>query len=136
MSIATLECVVFTISPIRVSEKSILSSKFHSFYFNCFLLVPHKQVVNETLEFSAIGLIDMYNSGGAIEGLSFANEPAECTIRVEARGCGRFGAYSSKKPIYCTVDDEREELVYDSDNGLVIVELEGECKNREIRICY
>lgn len=78
----------------------------------------------------------MYNSGGATEGLSFSTEPSGCTIRIEARGCGRFGAYSSKKPIYCTVDGNKEEFKYDTDNGLLIVILEGECKSRDINICY
>ncbi|KAL7098370.1 hypothetical protein ACP275_09G013200 [Erythranthe tilingii] len=110
VSIATLECEIFTVSPIRV--------------------------VNESVEFAPIGLIEMYNSGGAIEGLSFTTEPSGCNIRVKARGCGRFGAYSSKKPIYCTVDEERQAFTYDSDNGFLVIKLEGECKNWDINICY
>ncbi|XP_011071998.1 probable galactinol--sucrose galactosyltransferase 2 [Sesamum indicum] len=110
VSLATLECEIFTVSPIRV--------------------------INETLHFAPIGLIDMYNSGGATEGLSSAVEPSACTITIQARGCGRFGAYSSKKPISCTVDGKNEEFVYCPDDGLLIVKLEGECKSRDINFCY
>ncbi|KAK4489007.1 hypothetical protein RD792_004799, partial [Penstemon davidsonii] len=95
VSLSTLECEIFTISPIRV--------------------------LDETLEFAPIGLIDMFNSGGATESVSFTPGPM---VKVEARGCGRFGAYSSKKPIYCTVDGKKEEFVYDADKGLLVVKLE------------
>ncbi|KAL0356336.1 UNVERIFIED_CONTAM: putative galactinol--sucrose galactosyltransferase 2 [Sesamum radiatum] len=110
VSLATLECEIFTVSPIRV--------------------------INEPLHFAPIGLIDMYNSGGATEGLCSTVEPSACTITIQARGCGRFGAYSSKKPISCTVDGKNEEFVYRPDDGLLIVKLEGECKSRDINFCY
>ncbi|KAL8465657.1 hypothetical protein ACS0TY_034942 [Phlomoides rotata] len=110
VSLGTLECETFTVSPIRV--------------------------VNEALDFAPIGLIDMYNAGGATDGLCFDHELSGCSVRIEARGCGRFGAYSSKKPIYCTVNGNKEEFKYDPENGLLIVELEGECQSRNIDICY
>ncbi|KAK6148258.1 hypothetical protein DH2020_019170 [Rehmannia glutinosa] len=110
VSLGTLECEIFTVSPIRV--------------------------LNETLEFTPIGLIDMFNSGGATEGLSFTFEASGCNVRIEARGCGRFGAYSSKKPIYCTVDGKKEEFEYNPENGLLLVKLEGECKSRDINVGY
>ncbi|GFP88424.1 probable galactinol--sucrose galactosyltransferase 2 [Phtheirospermum japonicum] len=110
VSLRTLKCEILTISPIRV--------------------------VNETLEFAPIGLIDMFNSGGATEGLSFINDPSGCTVRIEARGCGRFGAYSSKKPTYCTVDSKKENFEYNSDKGLLVVKLEGECNSRDIIVIY
>ncbi|KAL2471565.1 putative galactinol--sucrose galactosyltransferase 2 [Abeliophyllum distichum] len=62
-----LECEIFTISPIKE--------------------------IDEKLHFAPLGLIDMYNSGGAIEEFSCKE-----TITIKARGSGRFGAYSSKKP--------------------------------------
>ncbi|KAG6402003.1 hypothetical protein SASPL_138872 [Salvia splendens] len=108
VTLSTLECEVFTISPIHA--------------------------VNDTLHFAPIGLIDMFNSGGATEGLSFSND--EPSIRIEARGCGRFGAYSSEKPTRCTVDGDEVEFEYDPDNGLLIVKLEGECRIKNINIYY
>ncbi|XP_051136757.1 probable galactinol--sucrose galactosyltransferase 2 [Andrographis paniculata] len=110
VSLATLECEVFTVSPIRV--------------------------LNEDLQFAPIGLIDMYNSGGAVQGLRLSQKASEQSVIIEARGSGRLGAYSSKKPVRCTVDGEEFEFVYFSDNGLLIVNLEGECKVRDISYCY
>lgn len=86
------------------------------------------------LDFAPIGLIDMFNSGGAVEGLSFSHD--DCSIRIEARGCGRFGAYSSARPAHCTVDEDKVEFEYSSDNGLLTVNLDGECKIKSIIISY
>ncbi|KAK6148250.1 hypothetical protein DH2020_019162 [Rehmannia glutinosa] len=106
VSLGTLECEIFTVSPIRV--------------------------LNETLEFTPIGLIDMFNSGGATEGLSFTFEASGCNVRIEARGCGRFGAYSSKKPIYCTVDGKKEEFEYNPENGLLTKDSLGSKNNGHV----
>ncbi|CAA0818082.1 Probable galactinol--sucrose galactosyltransferase 2 [Striga hermonthica] len=108
--LGTLECEIFTISPIRV--------------------------FNELVDFAPIGLIDMFNSGGAIEGVSFINEPFKSTVRIKARGSGAFGAYSSEKPIYCAVNGEKEEFEYNSDKRLLIIKLEGECGVGDIYLGY
>ncbi|XP_073040177.1 probable galactinol--sucrose galactosyltransferase 2 isoform X2 [Primulina eburnea] len=110
VSLGTLECEVFTISPIRV--------------------------FSETLHFAPLGLIDMYNSGGANESISFIKEPSKHIVSIEARGSGRFGVYSTGKPSQCTVDSKQEEFIYDLDNGLLVINLEGECRLRDIKIMY
>ncbi|XP_073148587.1 probable galactinol--sucrose galactosyltransferase 2 isoform X2 [Henckelia pumila] len=110
VSLGTLECEVFTISPIRV--------------------------FSETLHFAPLGLIDMYNSGGANESMSFIPEPSKPIVSIEARGCGRFGVYSNEKPSQCTVDSKQEEFTYNLDNGLLVINLEGKCRLRDIKIMY
>ncbi|XP_075503722.1 putative galactinol--sucrose galactosyltransferase 2 [Primulina tabacum] len=110
VSLGTLECEVFTISPIRV--------------------------FSETLHLAPLGLIDMYNSGGANESISFITEPSKHIVSIEAWGCGRFGVYSTEKPSQCTVDSKQEEFIYDLDNGLLVINLEGECRLRDIKIMY
>ncbi|KAL2459498.1 putative galactinol--sucrose galactosyltransferase 2 [Forsythia ovata] len=107
VSVCTLECEIFTVSPIRI--------------------------LNENLHFAPLGLINMYNSGGAIESLC-CPDSLGCKVRVGVRGCGHFGAYSSRKPSYCTVDGKREEFTYDG--MLLIVKLGGECNLKEIDVCY
>ncbi|PIN23071.1 Galactinol--sucrose galactosyltransferase [Handroanthus impetiginosus] len=134
VSLGTPECEVFTISPIRVSKQANVSSEFYAFFIITYKY-DMKQALNETLEFAPIGLIDMYNSGGATEGLSF-HPDSGCIITVQVQGCGRFGAYSSKRPSYCTVDNKKEEFEYDPANGLLIVKLQGECKSRDIKFSY
>ncbi|KAK0599569.1 hypothetical protein LWI29_006466 [Acer saccharum] len=45
-----------------------------------------------------IGLLDMYNSGGAVDTMNWIIELSECIIKIKGTGCGRFGAYSNIKP--------------------------------------
>ncbi|KAE8730905.1 putative galactinol--sucrose galactosyltransferase 2 [Hibiscus syriacus] len=111
VSLATLKCETFTISPIRVFDQGV--------------------------HFAPIGLLDMYNSGGAVEAIDAnMNELSDCIIKTKARGCGRFGAYSSTKPRSCMVDMKEDKFIYDSENGLLTVDLTCDCKFRDIEFIY
>lgn len=81
VGLRTLECEIYTIAPIRVFSNDV--------------------------HFTPIGLLDMYNSGGAI--VSHSMDLTQCTLKMTGRFCGRFGAYSSKKPRRCVVDMKEEE---------------------------
>ncbi|XP_022145075.1 probable galactinol--sucrose galactosyltransferase 6 isoform X2 [Momordica charantia] len=120
VSLKVLEYDVFTITPIKV-------------------LAPG-------FSFAPLGLIEMYNSGGSIEGLKYEvkggaklaeveggsegnevagglpeNRSSELVgiVHLEVKGCGKFGAYSSARPRRCTVDSSAVEFAYDSESGLV-----------------
>lgn len=110
VSLAILKCEIFTNSPVKVFSQGVL--------------------------FAPLGLIDMYNSGGAIEALSSTSEPPGCKIKIKVRGCGRFGAYSNSEPRYCMVDMKEEEFTYNTNDGLLTVTLGGDCSFREIEIVY
>ncbi|XP_031381755.1 probable galactinol--sucrose galactosyltransferase 6 isoform X2 [Punica granatum] len=124
VSLKVLEHDIFTVTPVKV-------------------LAPG-------FSFAPIGLIDMFNSGGAIEGLKYEvkggaklseledgdegtgpgvkrveNRSNELVgvVHVEVKGCGRFGAYSSAKPIRCLLGSKEVEFGYDSSSGLVTLEL-------------
>lgn len=94
------------------------------------------QVFSQGIHFAPLGLIDMYNSGGAIEALSSTSEPPGFKIKIKARGYSRFGAYSNTKPRYCTVDTKEAEFTYNANDGLLTVTLDGDCNLREIEIVY
>ncbi|XWS70734.1 hypothetical protein CRYUN_Cryun03dG0073800 [Craigia yunnanensis] len=127
VSLKVLEHEIFTITPIKV-----LASGF---------------------SFAPLGLISMYNSGGAIEWLKYeVNDCANLSeldvgyggessglggmrvencsnesvgkVLMEIKGCGNFGAYSSAKPRKCTVGSNEVEFVYESSSGLVKFSLE------------
>ncbi|KAL0315591.1 UNVERIFIED_CONTAM: putative galactinol--sucrose galactosyltransferase 6 [Sesamum radiatum] len=118
VSLKVLEHEVFTVTPIKV-------------------LAPG-------FSFAPFGLIDMFNAGGAIEGLKYevkaaaqssegngvAGERIEnlssevvAVISMEVKGCGRFGAYSSAKPRKCTVGSAVVDFEYDTASGLVTFNL-------------
>ena len=62
-----------------------------------------QQVLGHDIQFAPIGLLDMYNSGGAIEALECNDGESACMVKVQVRGWGRFGAYSNTKTkvLYC-----------------------------------
>ncbi|KAI9108787.1 hypothetical protein K1719_020092 [Acacia pycnantha] len=111
VSLETLKCEIYTVSPIRVFGNDI--------------------------QFAPIGLLDMYNSGGAVEALDSAIDVSECIIKIKARGYdGRFGAYSSISPKLCTVDLKKKDFSYSAENKLLTIELEGQGNLRDIEFIY
>ncbi|XP_050107504.1 probable galactinol--sucrose galactosyltransferase 2 isoform X3 [Malus sylvestris] len=97
VALRVLQCDVFTVSPIKVYKQNI--------------------------EFAAIGLLNMYNSGGAVEAVECFSHNSSSEIHIKGRGGGSFGAYSSLKPKACSVnskDDEEFEFRDEDDNLLKV----------------
>lgn len=80
----------------------------------------------------------MYNSGEAIEALDCNTGDSACAVKVRVLGCGRFGAFSNTKPGFCSVDGKEQYFNYIAiaSNGLLKIELHGECSLRDIEIVY
>lgn len=72
-------------------------------------------------KFAPIGLINMFNSGGAIKELKYDQYEKSTTITIsfKVRGCGLFGAYSSIQPRRILVDSQEVEFEYQGESGLV-----------------
>ncbi|TKY73577.1 galactinol--sucrose galactosyltransferase 2 [Spatholobus suberectus] len=109
VSLETLQCEIYTVSPIRVFGHDV--------------------------QFAPIGLLDMYNSGGAVEALDCTMDVAQCIIKIKGRGCGRFGAYSNVRPKRCIVEMKEEEFSYNPEDGLLTIKL-GEGNSRDIEFVY
>ncbi|CAJ2644507.1 unnamed protein product [Trifolium pratense] len=110
VSLETLQCEVYTVSPIRVFGHDV--------------------------QFAPIGLLDMYNSGGAVEELSCTMNVANCIIKIRGRGYGCFGAYSNVRPQCCLVDKKEEEFSYNSEDGLLTIKLDGDGNLRDIEFVF
>ncbi|KAK7302168.1 hypothetical protein RJT34_13049 [Clitoria ternatea] len=110
MSLETLQCEIFTVSPIRVFGHGV--------------------------QIAPIGLLDMYNSGGAVEALDCIMDVTQCMIKIKGRGCGRFGAYSNVRPKCCVVDMKEEEFSYNPEDGLLAIKLGGEGNVRDIEFIF
>lgn len=96
-----------------------------------------EQVFGDDVQFAPLGLLDMYNSGGAVEAVeSTMNVNSECIIKIKARGIGRFGAYSSIRPKRCMVDMKEEEFSYNAKDQMLIMKLEGQGNLRDIEFVY
>lgn len=105
VSLKVLEHEIFTVTPIKA-------------------LAPG-------FSFAPLGLINMFNAGGAIERLKYEvkgeslnlSEEVMTVVSMEVKGCGRFGMYSSMKPRKCTAGSSVVDFVYDSSSGLVTMNL-------------
>eukprot|EP00261_Vitis_vinifera_P003918 XP_002269491.2 PREDICTED: probable galactinol--sucrose galactosyltransferase 2 [Vitis vinifera] len=105
-----LECDVFTVSPIKVYH-----GKVH---------------------FAAIGLIDMYNSGGAVETVEALNASDNGGISIKGRGAGRFGAYTNEKPKLCSVNSKEEAFTFRDEDNLLTITIPSGTNFWEIVVSY
>ncbi|KAF5742008.1 galactinol--sucrose galactosyltransferase 6 isoform X1 [Tripterygium wilfordii] len=99
VSLKVLEHEIFTVTPIKV--------------------------VAPGFSFAPLGLINMLNAGGAIDGLEYQLKDGTFKVSMEAKGCGKFGAYSSAQPKRVIVDSIDVEFEYDSSSGLVKFNLDS-----------
>ncbi|KAK3042584.1 hypothetical protein RJ639_000836, partial [Escallonia herrerae] len=64
--------------------------------FEIFSIVPVKKL-GEAAKFAPIGLTNMFNSGGTVQGLEYK----EASVKITVKGGGSFLAYSSASPKGC-----------------------------------
>ncbi|KAK9130634.1 hypothetical protein Sjap_011121 [Stephania japonica] len=111
----------------RGSELTILASNatvsvsLNILEFEIFTVSPIKEMV-PGVKFAPLGLIEMYNGGGAIKALIY--QKGEGKVAMEVKGCGRFGAYSSARPNECRVGSASVVYEFDSSKGLLILSLD------------
>ncbi|XLR36707.1 hypothetical protein S83_021367 [Arachis hypogaea] len=78
---------LMTVSPVRVL------SSYNNYNYNN----------NERLnQFAPIGLVNMLNSGGAIESLVFDDKQSR--VKIGIKGCGEMRVFASKEPIACKIN--------------------------------
>ncbi|KAL5197001.1 hypothetical protein ABZP36_000513 [Zizania latifolia] len=75
------------------------------------------------VSFAPVGLLDMFNAGGAVDECAVNDNGAAAAVVLRVRGCGRFGAYFSRRPSRCALDSADVEFSYDGDTGLVTIDL-------------
>jgi len=89
--------------------------------YEVYTVVPVKELSSQA-SFAPIGLIEMFNSGGAIKELKHESERSGI-VNMKVRGCGVFGAYSSVRPKRITVDLKETEFTYKEVSGFVTLTL-------------
>ncbi|KAG5387707.1 hypothetical protein IGI04_029248 [Brassica rapa subsp. trilocularis] len=87
--------------------------------YEVFTVVPVKEYSNGT-KFAPVGLIEMFNSGGAIVSLRCDDDGTNCVVKMKLRGSGLVGVYSSVgRPRNVKVDSEDVEYRCDGESGMV-----------------
>lgn len=85
--------------------------------YEVFTVVPVK-IMSSGAAFAPIGLIKMFNSGGAVKELKYESKKTG-NVEMRTHGCGVFGAYSSVKPKRVVIDMNEVKLDYEEKSGLV-----------------
>lgn len=99
-------------------EKKLVLSKpsgtidlsLEPFEFELIIVSPVKVLANSTIQFAPIGLVNMLNTGGAIQSLVF-NDRAK-SVRIGVKGTGEMRVFASERPVACKVNGESVRFVY------------------------
>ncbi|GJM97006.1 hypothetical protein PR202_ga13896 [Eleusine coracana subsp. coracana] len=103
---------------VRLPRGATLPVTLKVLEFELFHVSPVKTV--GAAAFAPVGLLHMFNSGAAVEE---CHGGGDGVVVLRVRGCGRFGAYCSRRPARCALDAEEVEFSYDADSGLVAVDI-------------
>ncbi|KAF8654475.1 hypothetical protein HU200_061665 [Digitaria exilis] len=87
--------------------------------YEVFTVVPVKLLPNGA-PFAPVGLIGMFNSGGAVREVRYGEN---ADIELKVRGSGTVGAYSSMKPKGVAVDSKAVNFSFNDACGLITFEL-------------
>ncbi|KAF8403805.1 hypothetical protein HHK36_011911 [Tetracentron sinense] len=127
---------------IRLPKGTSLPVTLKVLEYELFHFCPLKEIA-ANISFAPIGLLAMFNTGGAVEQFDVQmvsekkpevfdgevsselssslsdNRSPTATVALKVRGCGLFGAYSSQRPLKCTVGNNVTDFNYDSATGLL-----------------
>lgn len=99
------------------AKKLILSTPSESveislepFNFELITVVPVTTLARKSVHFAPIGLVNMLNTGGAIQSLAFDDEKSSVCVGV--RGTGEMRVFASQKPVACRIDGREVEFQY------------------------
>lgn len=136
VTLEVLQCDVFTTSPIKVCLFLPGTRQFLASVSSQNLFLGLVQVYNQKIQFAPIGLINMYNSGGAVEAIDFSTDSSGCEIHVKGRGAGTFGAYSSTKPKSCSVNSKAVGFDFRAEDNLLTLTFPDTTSSWDVVICY
>lgn len=105
---------------MKASEK--LNVTLQPSSFEIVTIVP-VHGTSEKVEFAAVGLVNMFNSGGAVQCLEQKMEGENVGYSMKIKGAGKFLAYSSLKPVKVVLNDESIEFEWSSSNGVLKFEV-------------
>eukprot|EP01018_Ginkgo_biloba_P014618 Gb_25111 [translate_table: standard] len=147
------DCVVYSHRAgdlVRLPKNAALPVSLKVLEHEVFTVTPIKRLA-VGISFAPLGLIDMFNAGGAIDTLLYEvnneakeaefSEPAEilgiplypsesrgqvtaARVKMTVHGCGRFGAYSSIRPRKCLIGSSNTDFSFDPASGLLTFALE------------
>lgn len=108
------------------SKKLILSEpsqnieiSLEPFNFELITVSPVTMLAGKSVHFAPIGLVNMLNTGGAIQSLDFNHE--KNLVSVGVRGIGQMRVFASEKPTTCCIDGK--EVGFEYEDCMVLVQV-------------
>nr|POF03087.1 putative galactinol--sucrose galactosyltransferase 5 [Quercus suber] len=81
------------------------------FKFELITVSPVTVLAGTSIEFAPIGLVNMLNTGGAIQSLAFNDDGK--SVQIGVKGAGEMRVFASEKPIACKIDEEVVRFEYE-----------------------
>lgn len=96
---------------------------------------------SQSVKFAPIGLINMYNSGGAVEAVEVVESEGSAGssfgIKIKGKGAsGCFGAYSNPKPNLCLLNFTQQNFEFNTGDHFLRVTIPSDANSWEITLCY
>ncbi|KAH0975476.1 hypothetical protein GBA52_017375 [Prunus armeniaca] len=90
---------------LKLSKKVEIS--LQPFNFEILTVSAVRVLPKKLIKFAPIGLVNMLNTGGAIQSLEFEDEENSSNlVRIRMKGCGEMRVFASEKPSACMIDGE------------------------------
>ncbi|XP_077253557.1 raffinose synthase family protein [Tasmannia lanceolata] len=89
------------------------------FDFELLTVSPVKIISKKMIQFAPIGLVNMLNTGGAIQSLEFDDN--ESLVRIGVKGSGGMRVFSSEMPKACQIDGK--DVAFSYDEKMVVIEV-------------
>lgn len=85
---------------MKCSDK--LEVSLEPFSFELMTVSPVRVFSKGLIQFAPIGLVNMLNSGGAVQSVEFDDHAS--LVKIGVRGCGEMSVFASEKPVCCKID--------------------------------
>ncbi|KAL4568343.1 hypothetical protein LXL04_023953 [Taraxacum kok-saghyz] len=92
------------------------------FDFELITVSPVTTLAQKSIQFAPIGLVNMLNSGGAIQSVTFVSDvDGACMVQVGVKGAGEMVVFASEKPRECHIDGRNVGIKYEE--HMVIIQV-------------
>ncbi|CAI9752627.1 unnamed protein product [Fraxinus pennsylvanica] len=96
---------------ILAKSSSAIDISLEPFNFELIIVSPVAVLANTSIQFAPIGLVNMLNTGGAIQSLEFDDD--DDSVQVGIKGTGEMRVYASQKPVACRINGKNVAFGYE-----------------------
>lgn len=95
---------------ILLKSTDNLDISLEPFNFELIIVSPVVMLANKCVQFAPIGLVNMLNSGGAIQSLVYDDDGN--SVQIGIKGTGEMRAFASEKPRACLINGKEAAFEY------------------------